>query len=143
VSTHPNVILKGTVRAQGTTRALLRKLLAENREEIPDDQLPVRHDKEGRPIENRVLGGFVRESRDEDQLFIGAFSYDTLVMEEAYDTGWQISGEEGDLIVFDLVTYGYGEAISWKDLEGRARDMRAWAERHNLELDIAISANYW
>lgn len=144
MSTHPNVILKCTVKAEGTTRKLLRKLLSQNREEIPDSNLPPMLNTKGEKVTNR-FGGYILESRSEDQLIIGNHAYYTIVMEEGYDESWQISGEEGDLIIFDLVTYGYGEDISWDDLNKRVEDIKSWAYQpsRNLEYTISVSANYW
>ena len=142
MSTHPNVILKCTVKPEGTTRKLLRDLLAQNREEIPDTNLPFMLDSKGQTIINRN-GYPVRISRD--GLTIGSHSYHTLVMESDYDEGWQISGEEGDLIIFGLVTYGYGEEISWEDLAKRVGDIQSWAlqPQRNLTVKISVTANYW
>lgn len=104
-------------------------LIAQNREERPDKSLPFE----------------IRISRDDDEITIGQFNYNILVMEDSYDSSWQISGEEGDLIIFDLVTYGYGEEISWSDLQKRVDDIKLWAMQpsRNLEVQISISANYW
>lgn len=76
---HPNVILKCTVKAEGTTRKLLGDLLAQNREEIPDSSLPLMINSKGEVIKNRD-NKEMHISRDEDELCIGQFSYDTLVM---------------------------------------------------------------
>lgn len=139
---HPNVILKCTIKADGTTRKLLRGLLAQNREEIPDSNLPLWFNSKGEVIKNRD-NKEMHISRGEDELCIGQFSYNTLVMEEEYDESWQISGEEGDLIIFDLVTYGYGEEITLKDLQERIDALETWAIQHSLSYKISISANYW
>jgi hypothetical protein len=143
MSVHPNVILKCTVKAEGTTRKLLRELLAANREQIPDSSLPLMLNKDGNPIENAITGEYLRISRDKDQLCIGDFSYSTLVMENDYDEDIQIAGQEGDLVIFDLVTYGYGEEIKWKILQSRVDSLEVWAIQNGLSYTISISANYW
>jgi len=143
MGTHPNVILKCTIKANGTTRQLLRDLLEQNRIEIPDSDLPLFRDNWGKVVKNGITGEDLRESRDDDEICIGDASYNTLVMEDDYDDGWQISGEEGDLIIFDLVTYGYGEEISWKDLQSKVDSLETWAIQHSLNYRISISANYW
>lgn len=145
MSTHPNVILKLTIKTEGTTRKLLRELLSQNREEITDNNLPLMLDRSGKPIAHAKTKENLHISRGDDQICIGNFSYDTLVMEEEYDESWQIGGKEGDLIIFDLVTYGYGEEISWKDLQKRVDDLELWAVQpcRNLTYYISVSANYW
>lgn len=140
---HPNVILKCTVKADGTTRKLLRDLLAQNRHEIPDSSLPLFLDSKGEVVKNAITGKDLRHSRDDDELCIGDYCYDTLVMESEYDESWQISGEEGDLIIFDLVTYGYGQEITLRDLQQRIDSLETWAIQHSLSYKISISANYW
>jgi len=64
-------------------------------------------------------------------------------MESDYDDGNQIAGEEGDLVVFSLVTYGYGEEIAWSELRRMSEELSAWASEHGLDHAISVSANYW
>ena len=142
MSSHPNVILKLTIKPDGTTRKLLCELLAKNREEIPDEKLPLWKNTKGEYIENRD-GEKARIVRDDGELCIGEFIYHALVMESDYDDSWQISGEEGDLVIFDLVTYGYGREISWQELEKRKNDLEAWVEKNGLTFSISVSANHW
>jgi hypothetical protein len=70
-----------------------------------------------------------------------------VVMEEDYDEGWQVAGAEGDLVFFDMVTYGYGEFIAWGDIEAKKKILEEWCagvcERHNCKYEIRVSANYW
>lgn len=143
MSAHPNVILKCTIKADGTTRKLLRDLLAQNREEIPDSNLPLFFNNAGDVVKNSITGEDLHISRNDDQLSIGNYCYDTIVMEEEYNESWQISGKKGDLIIFDLVTYGYGEEITLKNLYSRINDLETWALQHSLTYKISISANYW
>lgn len=87
-------------------------------------------------------------SRDDGQTVkIGAHDYSALVMESDYDEGMQVGAPEGDLVFHDLVTYGYGEVISWADLLQRQQALAAWAERtaaeHHCAWSIFVSANYW
>lgn len=76
MSTHPNVILKCTIKAQGTTRGLLRKLLQKNREDIPDEELPFLVDNTGKILTN-LDGVPSRQSRPDDELSIGNEVYRT------------------------------------------------------------------
>lgn len=142
MSQHPNVILKCKIKADGTTRKLLRNILKQNREEVSDSNLPLMLDKRGKVIINRREEK-MRQSRDEEQLAIGSRVYHTLVMEDDYDESWQISGEEGDLIIFDLLTYGYGEEISWVQLQSIVQELDQWARDHSLDFTLSVTANYW
>lgn len=143
MSQHPNVVLKLTIKAEGTTRRLLRDLLAKNRDEVPDKDLPFRLDAHGDVLKHAKTGANLRVCREDDELCIGGECYNTCVMEDTYDEDNQISGEEGDLIVFDQVTYGYGEDISWPDLCSRVDALVAWASQHHLEHAVSVSSNYW
>lgn len=142
MSQHPNVIVKCTVKPDGATRKLLRDLLARNREEIPDDNLPFMFDIHGEVIINRRKEK-IRQIRDEDQLAIGSLIYHTLVMEDDYNESWQISGQEGDLIIFNLVTYGYGEEIDWDKLQIIVSEIDQWAGKNSLVYRLSVTANYW
>jgi hypothetical protein len=87
------------------------------------------------------------ETEDFDGILIGEEIYHHAIMEETYSSSWQISGNEGDLVFFDLVTYGYGESISWCKLQAQKEELEAWAkvqcEKFHCSYEIAISANYW
>lgn len=78
---------------------------------------------------------------------IGGNSYHHLVMESDYDDGYQIHSKEGDLVFFDFVTYGYGEAILWHDLEIQKRSLEEWAQgicaKHSCSYQIRVTSNYW
>lgn len=119
MSTHPNAILLLTLTPDGLARKTYRNILAEAGVADPE-------------MENIKIGGA---------------KYHHKVMEEEYDEGWQISAKEGDIIVFDLVTYGYGEQIAWNGLEAQKTDLEAWAkevcERHHCGYAISVTANYW
>jgi hypothetical protein len=83
----------------------------------------------------------------DDSINIGEESYHQAVMESEYDDGFQISADEGDIIVFDMVTYGYGERIEWDKLVTQKAALEEWAkgicERHKCTPSFYVSANYW
>lgn len=87
------------------------------------------------------------ETETDDDIKINGVEYHHKIMEGGYDKNWQISSREGDLIFFDLVTYGYGEQISWDDLQNQKDALEAWAkgicERHACAYKISVTANYW
>jgi hypothetical protein len=119
VSTHPNAILLLTLTPEGLSRKTMAAIL-EEAGIGPEEDLKI----EGASAE-----------------------YSHKVMESGYDEDWQISAQEGDLIFFDLVTYGYGEVISWEALEKQKNALEEWAkgicERHHCAYKIFITANYW
>jgi hypothetical protein len=117
MSTHPNAILAVALTPDETTRKTLRAILAEAG--IDDD----------------------------DQIKIGDAEYHLIVMESDYDDSMQVSAKEGDIVALDMVTYGYGETISWAKLEAQKTDLEQWAkgvcERHKCSYEIFVTANYW
>ena len=118
MSTHPNVILLLTLTPEGLTRKTRKDIMAECHVEKEDDYIK-----------------------------IGNQDYHHEVMEEDYNEDYQISAKEGDIIIFDLVTYGYGESISWDDLSAQKQELEEWAkgicERHHCSFKINVTANYW
>ncbi len=117
MSTHPNTILMVALKPDGLTRKTLRDILAEG------------------------------DTRVEDDVKIGENYYHTLAMESGYDEGYQISGDEGDVIIFNMITYGYGRKIAWEELEAEKNVLEEWAkqicERHHCTYQIFVTANYW
>lgn len=118
MSTHPNVILLCTITPNGLARKTMRDILFSNG--VTDDE---------RDIE------------------IGGKNYHHEVLESDYCDDWQIGGKEGDLLFFDLVTYGYGEQMPWGELEAQKASLEAWAKdvcaTHNAAYKISVTANYW
>ena len=86
-------------------------------------------------------------TESDGQIQIGTEKYHIKVMESAYDDSWQIGASEGDIIVFDLVTYGYGEQVAWDKLVAQKQELEIWAsgicERHHCTFKISVTANYW
>lgn len=69
------------------------------------------------------------------------------VMEDEWDENNQVSLPEGTIYIMDLVTYGYGEKVTWSDLANQKQALDEWAkgicERHQCTAEIFVSANYW
>jgi hypothetical protein len=84
---------------------------------------------------------------DDDEIEIGDDSYNHKVMEDDYDENSQLSAPEGSIIVWNMVTYGYGEVIKWSKLELQKNELEEWAKEickmFNCSYEIYISANYW
>lgn len=121
MSTHPNVILMLCLTPDNVTRKTHRDICTEM------------------GVDNsRDSGGDIK---------IGSEDYSHIVMESDYDEGFQISAKEGDIVVFNLVTYGYGECILWDKLATQKKELEDWAigicERYNCKAEILVSANYW
>lgn len=119
MSTHPNVILLLILTPQGLARKTMKDIRADGN--VADD--------------------------DDADIKIDDASYHNIVLEEDYDDGWQIGSKVGDLLFFDLVTYGYGEQIEWSKLEAQKKSLEAWAiticEKHHCSYKISVTANYW
>ena len=117
MSTHPNVILLLTLTPAGLSRQTMRAILAD--------------------------AGVA----DDDDIKIEGKDYHHKVMERDYDDDWQISSKEGDLLIFDLVTYGYGEQIAWGNLSAQKEQLEAWAKiacaKYRCTYAISVTANYW
>ena len=86
-------------------------------------------------------------SDDEDEVKIGDKDYSIRVMEDDYLEGFQISASEGDIVVFDMVTYGYGAKISFNELSVQKEALEQWAkdvcQEFKCSYQIFITANYW
>ena len=120
MSTHPNVILMVALTPDDLSRKTMRSILEANG---------------------------IKEDDFDDDVKISGKDYHHEIMESDYDESWQISAKEGDLIFFDLVTYGYGDTIKWSDLETQKNELEAWAkeicEKFSCSYEIIITANYW
>lgn len=117
MGTHPNAILMAHLTPDDLSRKTMRAILAEAGVE------------------------------DDNDIPIGQADYHHLILDGDWDDGYQIGGQEGDLVFFDFVTYGYGEQVAWDDLEKQKNDLEAWAkatsEKHHCAYRISVSANYW
>ena len=119
MSTHPNVILMAVLKPDGLSRKTMRDILAESE----------------------------KKYKSRDEVKIGDSAYNPIVMESDYDEDYQISADVGDLVFFDMVTYGYGETVKWDDLEKRKSELELWAKKaskqHHCGYNIFVTANYW
>jgi hypothetical protein len=118
MSSHPNVLLICALTPDGLARKTWRDIIAEFQVADPADDIE-----------------------------IGGEAYQHFVAEGEYEEDCQISTTEGDIIIYDLVTYGYGEAVTWEKLEAQKNNLEAWAievcVRHHCRYEIRVSANYW
>jgi len=118
MSQHPNVILTAVLTPDGLSRKTMREIMEE------------------------YGTGF-----EDSYVLVGEKEYNALIMESNYDEGWQISAQEGDLVFFDLVTYGYGERVEWDDLESLKGELEEWAQKtceaHHCSYRIWVTANHW
>lgn len=120
MSTHPNAILMVVFTPQDLARKTFKNIVL-------------------------ASGG---DPEDEDvRVKIGGSDYTVQVMEDAYDESCQISANEGDIVVSNFVTYGYGEKIEWNELSVIHAALSGWAkaqcEKFHCSHKIYVSANYW
>jgi hypothetical protein len=85
---------------------------------------------------------------DGDAFVIGEESYHMHgVMESDYHESNQLALPEGTIYVFAHVTYGYGDKITWDELEVRKNALLEWGarmgEKFHCKAEIIVSANYW
>lgn len=117
MSIHPNTLLMLILRPNGLSRKTLREILDETNTEAEED------------------------------IKINDREFHYIIMEDRYQKSYQISSEEGDIVIFDFVTYGYGDSIGWDKLEKLKNALEVWAipicKKFNCEYEIKISANYW
>lgn len=120
MGTHPNAILMAVLTPDDLSRKTMREILSFNG---------------------------VSEGDFDKDIKINDIDYHTLIMEESYNNGWQISAKEGDLLFFNLVTYGYGERIEWNKLDNQKTHLEEWAKemckKFHCSYEIFITANYW
>jgi len=126
MSTHPNAILLLTLTPDDLTRKTWRSILQEAKVYKWNEEGAI--DEEG-------------------EIAIGDKKYSQKVMEDDYYEGMQISAKEGDIAIFNMVTYGYGEVIEWAKLEKQKNELEEWAkvmcEKFHCNYKIFITANYW
>lgn len=119
MSTHPNAILLLVLKPDDLARKTFRAII----------------EGEGKKVE------------DNPDLKIGGEIYHIEVLEGDYHDGYQIGADEGDILVFDMVTYGYGEKIEWDKLAAQKVALAEWAagicERYKCSASFFVTANYW
>ncbi len=122
MGTHPNVILMARVTPDGLARKTRSAIV-------------------------REYGDKETSIKDDTDVLIGGSRYHTIVMEGDYDEGYQIRGKEGDILVLDMVTYGYGEEISYADLSKKHDELKEWCKqvciKNSCSFEIVVTANYW
>lgn len=119
MSTHPNAILLLALKPDDLARKTYRAI---------------------------IEGAGVADESSPD-IKIGEDKYNIAVMESDYSDTYQISADEGDIIVFAMVTYGYGERIEWDKLAAKKEALATWGagvcERHKCRATFYVTANYW
>ena len=86
-------------------------------------------------------------STDDDYIKIAGEDWHIKPMEGDYDENFQIKAKEGDIIVFNMFTYGYGDFATWKSVSAMHDSLVDWCEEckgtYNFSYEIRMSANYW
>jgi hypothetical protein len=87
-------------------------------------------------------------SADGDKLKIGEDEYHVLLMDGDYHDDFQVSAASGEIVLMDMVTYGYGDILAWDDLREQHNALAGWIEANQARYQIGTSqicvgANYW
>lgn len=131
MSTHPNAMMIAVLSPADLPRKTLRAL-REACGADPDDsdanvEIPTGYD------------GPEKYKRTDD--------YGIVLMESDYDEDQQISAPEGSIVLWDFLTYGYGETKLWADVAAQQQRLAAWCDKHcptlNCTYEIRLTANYW
>lgn len=117
MSSHPNVMLQCVLTVNDGTRKTQRAL---------EKAFPGKY------------GGDIK---------VGERNYSLTVMESDYEEGYQISADEGQIVLHIYLTYDYGETVTLDEIQAYVDPLRAWAEEakgpHGFTYEIRIGANYW
>ena len=139
MSTHPNAMLILRLEPDDVPRKTLREMLDEHRKGFDRDSDGLIRVNEHGSNYPRLL--------DDNVFCIGNIVYRSKLM-DGYDESDQIDGEEGQIVLFDLMTYGYGESIAFDEVKRRAEALNAWAvencPKHKIsKWSVEVSANFW
>ena len=102
-------------------------------------------------LPNKTFRAIVEENAEggmEDPSFeIEGDLYHFVLAESDYDRAYQLRTKKGCIYALSMVTYGYGQTISWEEIATKKNNLEAWSVRtariHNCEHTIGITANYW
>lgn len=131
MSTHPNALLIAELSPNDLPRKTYRALKVELGKDPDDDDLDV-----------YIPTGVESEKRWEMQ-----DDYHTFLAEDGYNKSNQIMAVAGSIVLWDAVTYGYGERVEWDKLDAQKRRLDEWCARMCEKLQctykIYVTANYW
>ena len=139
MSTHPNAMLILRLEPDDVPCKTLREMLDERRKGFD-------RDGDGLIRVNEHDSNYPQLPCD-TEFAIGDIVYRSKLM-DGYDESDQIDGEEGQIVLYDLMTYGFGESIAFDEVKRRAEALEAWAAencpKHKIsKWSVEISANYW
>lgn len=104
-------------------------------------------DDGSRKTERALLEDYAGTGMYDDYVKIADLHYKVSVMGSDYDEGYQISADEGQIVLHEYLTYGYGETVDFETVCKRAAELKEWAEsakeKHKFSYVIRIGANYW
>lgn len=131
MSTHPNALLIAELSPNDLPRKTYKALKVECGKDPEDDDLEVY-------VPTGVESEEKWKTRDE---------YHTFLAEDDYNAGYQIAAAVGSIVLWNAVTYGYGERVEWDKLEGQKQRLDGWCkamcEKLNCTYKIYVTANYW
>lgn len=108
---------------------------------VTPDDLPWRTYQE-------MLDAFRAEDGD-GYIKIGKHDYQIYVCDsDEYSEDYQIKAKEGQVVIFDMVTYGFGQVLTWNEMLEQKQELEAWAEANKEKFrftkwEIRVGANYW
>lgn len=127
MGSHPNAMLMAIFTPDGLARKTYRDIIAEFGLDASSDFV------------NLKIGGDPNNKYD--------CSYNIVIMEDSFLDEISIETQEGDIVVYDYITYGYCEKIKWEDLTRQQSELSEWAcgicDRHNCTVEFYVSANFW
>lgn len=94
-----------------------------------------------------IVEAFAEPGSARGYVNVGGTSYMIGVMEESYDESMQISAPAGSIVVYQFLTYGYGEVMEWDKVQAQKDALGTWCEdvcpRFKCSSKIYVTANYW
>ena len=88
------------------------------------------------------------EEGEYGELYLRNSSYKCInYSKDSYLEDYQIELEEGEVAIFDMVTYGYSDKTEWNKVEQQKKELEEWLVEYSNKIDFSfvmyLSANLW
>lgn len=86
---------------------------------------------------------------EEGEILIDGNIYYVMPSSEGDSSGYHIYGDnDGDILIWDYISYGYGDYIDWDRLHLQKVALQNWCDEIKFKLPgfeykIVVTANYW